>query len=64
MKSSCDSCMYYCYDEEFDEYFCEVNMDEDDIVQLLSDVTIECRYYRLEDEYKIVRKQMQILNEF
>ena len=23
----CESCMYYQYDEEYEEYFCDVNLD-------------------------------------
>lgn len=58
MQTNCDSCMYYCYDEEFDEYYCEVNLDEDEMMRFLSDSNYTCSYYRLEDEYKTVRKQM------
>lgn len=54
----CESCMYYCYDEEFDEYFCEINLDEDEYVRFLSGSATHCTYYRLEDEYATVKKQM------
>lgn len=27
----CESCMYYQYDEEYEEYFCDVNLDEDEM---------------------------------
>ena len=58
MQSSCESCMYFCYDEEFEEYFCEVNLDEDEMVAFLTDDVRQCAYYRLEDEYATVCKQM------
>ena len=29
----CETCAYYVYDEEFEEYFCDVDMDEDDTVK-------------------------------
>ena len=47
------------YDEEFEEYFCEVNLDEDEMEKFLTDsFQGGCPYYRLEDEYRTVRKQM------
>lgn len=55
---SCNSCSFYGYDEEYNDYMCDVNMDEDDIIRLMSDEKFVCPYYQLDDEYKIVRKQM------
>lgn len=55
---SCDSCSFYVFDEEYDDYMCQVNMDEDDVIRLMSDEKYECPYYQLEDEYRVVRKQM------
>ena len=31
MSNQCESCAYYDYDEEYDEYYCTVNMDEDEL---------------------------------
>ena len=28
--AECDTCANYTYDEEYEEYVCDVNMDEDD----------------------------------
>ncbi len=56
--SECESCAYYVYDEEYDEYICEASMDEDDYARLLSDSRNTCPYYRDGDEYKVVRHQM------
>ncbi len=53
----CESCAYYDYDEEYDEYYCTVNMDEDEIEKFMSGSFDSCRYYSAYDEYKIVRKQ-------
>ena len=52
-----ETCAYYTYDEEYEEYFCEANMDEDDAARL-SDRGQACPYYRDGDEYKVVRHQM------
>ena len=31
--TECDTCANYSYDEEYEEYVCDVNMDEDDLVR-------------------------------
>ncbi len=56
--AECDSCANYAYDDEFEEYYCDIDMDEDDLVRYLSDNHTTCPYYRNGDEYKVVRKQM------
>ena len=46
-------------DEEYEEYFCMMDLDEDEMEKFLTDsFNGGCPYYRLEDEYKTVRKQM------
>ncbi len=55
---SCETCMYYEYDEEYESYLCDRNMDEDDYVRLMMDDHYSCPYYRNGDEYLVVRKQM------
>lgn len=57
-NGSCESCVFYCYDEEEEVYFCEVDMDEDEAARLISDRRAACPYYRLDDEYAVVRHQM------
>ena len=56
--NQCETCAYFVYDEEFDEYVCDVNMDEDDAARLISGQTRECPYWRYGDEYETVRHQM------
>ena len=34
--SRCDFCAYYDYDEESEQYVCEINLDEDEMVNFLS----------------------------
>ena len=47
------------YDEEQEEYYCSVDMDEDDYFRLISgERKRSCPYYRDGDEYKVVRHQM------
>jgi hypothetical protein len=50
--------MNYVFDDEWDCYICDVNLDEDEMVRFLSDSYHDCPYFQLNDEYKIVRKQM------
>ena len=54
-----DGCQYHtCYDEEMEEYVCDVDMDEDDYARLLGSSYRNCPYYQSNDEYKVVRHQM------
>ena len=55
---SCDYCNNLVYDEEMEEYVCDVNMDEDDYARFCASEYKNCPYYQSNDEYKIVRHQM------
>lgn len=55
--SRCDFCAYYDYDEESEQYICEINLDEDEMVNFLSFSTQNCPYFSAYDEYKMVNKQ-------
>lgn len=46
-QSSCDSCANYVYDEDYECYTCEVNLDEDEMAHFLADTFYDCPYYRL-----------------
>ncbi len=56
---SCDYCNNLVYDEEMEEYVCDVNMDEDDYARFCASEYKNCPYYQSNDEYKIVRHQME-----
>ena len=56
-KSNCDICSHYIYDEEFDYYTCDVNLEEDEAVKFMQGNFDNCAFYEPYDEYKIVRKQ-------
>lgn len=56
--SNCEYCMNYSYDEDYECYTCEVNLDEDEMAHFISGNFSQCPYFRMGDEYKIVRKQM------
>ncbi len=55
--SHCDFCAYYDYDEQSEQYVCEINLDEDEMVNFLSFHTQSCPYFCPYDEYKMVEKQ-------
>ncbi len=55
--TSCDTCSHYIWDEDEEYYYCDVNLDEDDMVRFLKGTMEGCTYYSYDDEYAIVRKQ-------
>ena len=57
-QSACDTCAYYSYDEDYECYICDMDLDEDDMVRFLMGNTASCPYYQSNDEYLIVRHQM------
>lgn len=56
-SSNCDTCAYNVYDEEDECYYCEVNMDEDDMVRVMEELNSSL-LYRNGDEYAVVKKQI------
>lgn len=56
-KTRCEDCAYFVYDDEYESYFCEMSLDEDEMLKFLESSFDNCPYYRLGDEYSIVRKQ-------
>ena len=56
-KTNCEMCANYYYDEETEEYTCDISLDEDEMVKFLSNPDYCCPYFRPDDEYEIVRKQ-------
>lgn len=58
MKNICDSCMYYEYDEDYECYVCQMDLDEDEMYRFLTNTNENCPYYRYGDEYSVVRHQM------
>ncbi len=57
-KTSCDSCANYVFDDEYDCYECQINLDEDDMGRFLSSSAFHCPHFQFNDEYKIVNKQI------
>lgn len=53
----CESCLNYEFDDEYGEYYCIIDMDEDDYGKGEYFARRGCPYYHPGDEYTIVRKQ-------
>ena len=58
MDNLCSTCAFFSYDEEYEEYFCDCRMDEDDFYRISQGNYKTCPYYRNGDEYLVVRKQI------
>lgn len=56
--ANCEYCSNYVYDEEYGYYSCDVNLDEDEMGRFMTNTFHNCPYFQMNDEYKIVRKQM------
>ena len=54
---SCESCTYYAYDEDYECYICEMDLDEDERYRILTDRNDQCPYYRQGDDYTLARRQ-------
>lgn len=57
MSLQCESCSNYEYDEEYDEYYCGVDLDEDEMAHFLQGKVRRCPYYAFDAEYQLARKQ-------
>ena len=55
--TQCESCAFYNYDEEFDDYLCDADLDEDDMARFFADKQQGCPYWRRGDEYETARRQ-------
>lgn len=57
MSGNCEQCEHFVYDEEYDEYFCNVSLDEDEMERYMRGNNSSCNYFKFYDEYKMVQKQ-------
>lgn len=57
IRGTCEECDHYIYDEDWDCYACEIELDMDDAEKIMSYSRWDCPYFRFRDEYRIVRKQ-------
>lgn len=57
MRSNCDNCTYYVWDDEGGYNTCLVSLDEDEMYKFLSGADFDCPYFSPDDEYSIAKKQ-------
>ncbi len=57
IQTSCDTCQYYFYDDDYECYVCDMDLDEDEMAHFMLDSHFDCPFYRNGDEYRIARKQ-------
>lgn len=57
MDILCENCLNLAYDDEMQEYYCTINLDEDELAQFYSSSNKKCPYFRFGDDYTIVKKQ-------
>ncbi|MBR6738353.1 MAG: hypothetical protein IKL99_01640 [Oscillospiraceae bacterium] len=56
--TNCEECIYYSYDEEYDSYFCEQSLDEDEMARFLRGEFASCPFYRRgESDYYLSSRQ-------
>jgi len=55
--NECESCWYSDFDEEYEEYYCMMDLDEDEVYRIISSRSGQCPYYRQGDEYYLARRQ-------
>ena len=56
--TNCDFCFYYHEDEETGLSVCNMALDEDEMLYFMKGKFQNCPYFKLYDEYSIVKKQM------
>ena len=56
--ANCEYCINYIYNEEYNCNECQANLDEDEMGKFIGNSFDNCPYFQINDEYKIVRKQM------
>lgn len=58
VKSNCEMCDYYIYDDEYDNYYCEMDLDEDEMFDFVTSSIGNCHYFRYKNEYRSVNRQI------
>ena len=54
---NCEDCENYDYDEESETYTCLQDLDMDEFGRFMLSGHTQCPYYRVRDDYRIVRRQ-------
>ena len=54
----CESCVYFDYDEEYEDNVCTINLAEDEYVRFSQSMGKQCPYYKFSAEYMSVHQQI------
>jgi len=57
-QKNCENCLNFIFDENFNTYYCDINLDEDEMYRFMSNSFSNCPYYQFNNEYKTVNKQI------
>lgn len=58
----CENCWYNEYDSENDEYYCSLELDEDEYARFMYSGGDKCRYFRpYNGEYDIVKSKTNVI---
>ena len=55
--TKCETCNFYNYDEEYDDYVCDMDLDEDEVYRISTSRSGRCPYFRQGDDYTLARRQ-------
>ncbi|MBP3485619.1 MAG: hypothetical protein J6J81_02165 [Oscillospiraceae bacterium] len=55
--TNCEECLHYDYDEEEDVFFCNMDLDEDEMERFLRGDSRSCPFYHRGDDYSTARRQ-------
>ena len=54
---NCEDCWNYNYDEENEEYYCSMDIDEDEWYRIHTHYNGNCPFFRQADDYYTARRQ-------
>ena len=57
ISGSCEDCAHYQYDDEEEYWFCDMDLDEDEMERFLRSANDACPFYRRGDDYMTARRQ-------
>ena len=57
-QKNCENCLNFIFDENFNTYYCDINLDEDEMYRFMSNSFSNCPYFQFNHEYKTVNKQI------
>ena len=56
-SSECETCWNYDYDEEYEEYYCMMYLDEAEVYRIRTSKIQPGPFYRQGDDYTLARRQ-------